>query len=93
MGIENTDENQLPEDLSQTKEELAQNLRESTRPVTLDEISEILKRARSDYCRYHKLQHGDEVIVLYDNLILIIPKGEQDSISKEKVELIDRLLR
>jgi len=43
------------------------------------------------YRNYHNLQHGDEVTVLYDSLLLIIPK-KLEPLLREKKELIDRLL-
>jgi len=43
------------------------------------------------YCNYHDLQHGDEVTVLYDSLLLIVPK-KLESVLQAKKELIDRLL-
>ena len=48
-----------------------------------------------DYRTYHNLNHGDEVVVLYDNLILIIPKEEQKRIEGDpkKTALINELLR
>ncbi len=48
-----------------------------------------------DYRRFHNLNHGDEVLVYYDNWILIIPKSEAEAIKKdpEKQEIINRILR
>jgi len=48
----------------------------------------------SDYRRYHNLEHGKEVTVLYDNLILIIPKDQEKKIfsDPEKQKLIKKLL-
>lgn len=48
-----------------------------------------------DYRNFHNLNHGDEVMVYYDNWILIIPKSEIEAVEKdpEKLELINRVLR
>jgi len=48
-----------------------------------------------DYRNFHNLNHGDEVIVYYNDLLLIIPKSEIDAVEKdrEKLELIHKLLR
>lgn len=43
------------------------------------------------YRKYHDLNPGDEMIVLYDSLILMAPK-ELEHILNEKKELIDELL-
>lgn len=44
------------------------------------------------YLRYHELNPGDEVTVLYDSLVLVIPKKLM-GIAAQKRELIDKLLR
>lgn len=48
-----------------------------------------------DYCDFHDLNHGDEVIVYYNDLILIVPKDEVARIEgdPEKLETLNRLLR
>ncbi len=46
----------------------------------------------SSYRKYHGLNPGDEVQVLYDGIVLIVPKEKEHFLS-EKKELIDRLLR
>jgi len=48
-----------------------------------------------DYRDFHNLNHGDEVIVYYDNLILIVPKSEAKRIEAdpEKQEIINNFLR
>ena len=43
------------------------------------------------YREYHNLKPGDEVSVLYDSLLLIIPK-KMEQILKEKQTLINQLL-
>lgn len=43
------------------------------------------------YRKYHDLNPGDEVKVLYDGVVLIVPK-DREHILKEKKELIDKLL-
>jgi antitoxin component of MazEF toxin-antitoxin module len=43
------------------------------------------------YLRYHELKPGDEVTILYDSLVLIIPKKVGD-ITAAKRKLIDTLL-
>jgi len=43
------------------------------------------------YRKYHNLNPGDKVILIYDSLVLIIPKGRKN-ILKEKKQLIDKLL-
>jgi len=43
------------------------------------------------YRKYHNLNPGDKVKLLYDSLLLIIPKGRKN-ILKEKKQLIDKLL-
>jgi len=44
------------------------------------------------YLRYHELTPGDEVAILYDSLVLIVPKKLM-GIAAKKRELIDKLLR
>ena len=44
-----------------------------------------------DYRRYHDLNPGDSVQVLYDSLLLIIPEKLKHLLD-EKHELIDKLL-
>ena len=47
----------------------------------------------ADYRRYHNLDPGKEVVVLYDSLLLIIPEDRKDILDDpEKKKLIDRLL-
>ena len=43
------------------------------------------------YRDYHGLKHGDVVTVLYDSLLLIVPK-DLERVIEEKKELIDKLL-
>jgi antitoxin component of MazEF toxin-antitoxin module len=43
------------------------------------------------YRDYHNLNPGSSVTVVYDSLLLIIPKN-RENILQEKAELIDRLL-
>jgi len=43
------------------------------------------------YRKYHDLNPGDEMIVLYDSLILMAPKS-MEHIVEDKQELIDELL-
>jgi len=43
------------------------------------------------YRDYHDLKPGSTVTVLYDSLLLIVPKG-RENLLKEKAELIDQLL-
>ncbi|MQY67761.1 MAG: hypothetical protein GH150_00020 [Hadesarchaea archaeon] len=44
-----------------------------------------------DYRRYHHLDPGAEVKVIYDSLLLIIPPGGEKKL-RERGELIRRLL-
>lgn len=44
------------------------------------------------YRKYHDLKPGEDVIVLYDSLILIVPK-KMEHVVDGKRELIDELLR
>ena len=46
----------------------------------------------ASYRKYHNLNSGDEVQVLYDGIVLIVPK-EREHLLKEKKELIEKLLR
>jgi len=43
------------------------------------------------YRKYHDLNPGDEMIVMYDSLILMAPKS-MEHIVEDKRELIDELL-
>ena len=43
------------------------------------------------YRDYHGLNPGDSVIILYDSLLLIVPKS-QEGLAAEKADLIDKLL-
>ena len=43
------------------------------------------------YRDYHNLTPGNTVTVLYDSLLLIVPKN-RENLLREKAELIDRLL-
>jgi len=43
------------------------------------------------YRDYHELNPGSSVTVLYDSLLLIVPKS-LENLLKEKAELIDQLL-
>jgi len=43
------------------------------------------------YRDYHGLKHGSTVTILYDSLLLIIPK-DLEHVIEEKKELIDKLL-
>ena len=43
------------------------------------------------YRDYHNLQPGAEVTVLYDSLLLIVPK-KLESVLKQKQALVDQLL-
>jgi antitoxin component of MazEF toxin-antitoxin module len=43
------------------------------------------------YRDYHKLEPGTEVTVLYDSLLLIVPKN-LEPILEEKADLIEQLL-
>jgi antitoxin component of MazEF toxin-antitoxin module len=43
------------------------------------------------YRDYHNLQPGTQVTVLYDSLLLVIPKS-MEPILKDKAQLIDQLL-
>ncbi len=45
----------------------------------------------SDYRQYHNLKPGDNVEVLYDSLLLIVPE-KLKHIADKKRELIDKLL-
>lgn len=45
----------------------------------------------TDYRRYHNLEPGTSVKVLYDNLLLIIPPGAEEKV-RERKELVKRLL-
>ena len=45
----------------------------------------------ASYRKYHHLNPGDEVQVLYDGIVLIVPK-EREQMLIEKGELIDKLL-
>lgn len=44
-----------------------------------------------DYRRYHNLNPGDEMIILYGSLIIMVPKTMESLIEKKKA-LIDELL-
>lgn len=44
------------------------------------------------YLKYHELEPGAEVAILYDSLVLIIPKKLM-GIAAAKRDLIDKLLR
>jgi antitoxin component of MazEF toxin-antitoxin module len=44
------------------------------------------------YVKYHELESGDEVSVLYDSIVVIVPKKLR-SIAAKKRQLIDRLLQ
>ena len=39
------------------------------------------------YADYHKIEEGDEVEVLYDSLILIIPKSAQKKFESRQAEI------
>lgn len=43
------------------------------------------------YRRYHKINTGDEVKVIYNGLLIIIPQG-MEHILKKKRELIEKIL-
>jgi bifunctional DNA-binding transcriptional regulator/antitoxin component of YhaV-PrlF toxin-antitoxin module len=43
------------------------------------------------YRDYHDLNPGDDVTILYDSLLLIIPQSQED-LATEKADLIDDLL-
>jgi len=43
------------------------------------------------YRKYHNLDPGDEVIVLYNSLLLMVPKNKEH-ILEEKKQLIEKLL-
>ena len=45
----------------------------------------------TSYRKYHNLNPRDEVKVLYDSLLLIVPKGRENLLKKKK-QLIDKLL-
>jgi antitoxin component of MazEF toxin-antitoxin module len=47
-----------------------------------------------DYRRYHNLSHGKTVKILYDSLLLIVPKELEKRVlgDPEKKALIDKLL-
>lgn len=45
----------------------------------------------ADYRRYHKLDHGTKVQVIYDSFLLIVPPGYEEKL-REREELIKRLL-
>ena len=48
-----------------------------------------------DYRDFHDLNYGDEVVVYYNDLILIVPKDEVIRIEEdpEKLETLNKLLR
>jgi hypothetical protein len=45
----------------------------------------------TDYRRYHHLEPGAEVQIIYDSLLLIVPPGAEHKL-KERGELVRRLL-
>ena len=45
----------------------------------------------TDYRRYHNLNPGATVQVLYDSLLLIVPPGAEEKL-KEREDLVRRLL-
>ncbi|MCJ7720592.1 MAG: hypothetical protein MUO36_03895 [Candidatus Hadarchaeum sp.] len=64
---------------------------ETTRTITKHGRFSGVVAIPTDYRRYHHLEPGTEVKVLYDNLLLIIPPGAEGKVREHK-ELIRRLL-
>lgn len=64
-----------------------------------EETRKIMKHGQSSgviaipiaYRRYHNLDPGDKVKILYDSLLLIVPKG-MEHVLKKKKQLVDELL-
>ena len=64
-----------------------------------EETRKIMKHGQSSgvvaipiaYRRYHNIDPGDKVKILYDSLLLIVPKG-MERVLKEKKQLVDKLL-
>ncbi len=48
-----------------------------------------------DYVRFHELDREEnrEIILLYDSVLLVVPKNMAKEILEEKKELIEKLLR
>ena len=48
-----------------------------------------------DYRVYHNLKPKDEVVLIYDNAILIIPKNREEEFLKDPIKrkLIEKLLK
>lgn len=42
---------------------------------------------------YHKVVQGDSVLLLYDNIILVLPEGTTEETLREKANLIRDLLK
>jgi bifunctional DNA-binding transcriptional regulator/antitoxin component of YhaV-PrlF toxin-antitoxin module len=67
--------------------------------VPAEETRKIMKHGQSSgvvtipiaYRRYHKIDPGDKVKIIFDSLLLIVPKG-MEHVLKEKKQLVDKLL-
>ncbi|MFH8092956.1 MAG: hypothetical protein QXM38_03375 [Candidatus Aenigmatarchaeota archaeon] len=46
----------------------------------------------ADYIRYYQLKAGEEVELLYDNFIFLIPKQSDKSLLQDRILLIKQLL-
>jgi bifunctional DNA-binding transcriptional regulator/antitoxin component of YhaV-PrlF toxin-antitoxin module len=64
-----------------------------------EETRKIMKHGQSSgviaipiaYRRYHNIDPGEQVKILYDSLLLIVPKA-MEHVLKEKKQLVDKLL-
>jgi len=64
-----------------------------TKRKVLKQGSSAVVSIPADYRRYHNLEPGKEVVVLYDSLLLIIPEDKKHILeNSEKKKLIDKLL-
>jgi len=70
------------------------NLPGKSKRKVLKQGSSTVVSIPADYRRYHNLEPGKEVTVLYDNLLLIIPKDQEKKILEdpEKRDLIKKIL-
>ena len=41
---------------------------------------------------YHKVKDGEEMLLLYDNIILVLPRGVSEEVLEKKANLIKELL-
>lgn len=64
---------------------------ETTRTITKHGKFSGVIAIPTDYRRYHKLDPGTKVKVLYDNLLIIVPAGAEGKL-REREELIRRVL-